>query len=192
MRSGIDREALRRVVPITILAAIMGIACALAIGALKAPLYTSTISLSVGSGTDTEPLAPGAIWPAVEVLEGEEVASRLADLLSMPRSSVTLKDGISVAVVSDHPVTFDVSVTDPSARRAQRVAEAIGEILPDLGEDPNTSAGGLIIPYLGVAEGPSHARMTDSRAGARLVFLGLVSGAVVGVAVSARHTRKRD
>jgi receptor protein-tyrosine kinase len=176
---------------------VLGGATALIVSVLEVPRYTSSTQLFV-STTDsltTSEVFQGSqfsqqrVTSYAQLLAGEELAGRVIDRLDISVPPQVLAGGIRASVVTE-TVLINVSVTDASPTRAQRIAEAIGIEFPRLVAD-------LEAPD-GTGDSPVRVTVTDaadlpaaqsSPVLSRNVALGLLVGVLVGGAVAVGRAR---
>lgn len=128
---------------------LLGLALAAALTAAATPRYATTLHLFVASTDRPVPVAAGdgndgldadesdAVYQAAlqareraasyaEALESEQLAARVVDRLGLGLPASELADGVR-ATVEPGTVVVELTVTDPSAARAQDVAAALAE-----------------------------------------------------------------
>ncbi|WP_157386674.1 Wzz/FepE/Etk N-terminal domain-containing protein [Nocardia terrae] len=108
-------------------------AAGITLAVLHPPRYVSTTQLLVsieGSTTasayENDNVVTGRVSTYVALLTTDAVAQRVIDKLGLHESTRDLAGQVSAAVVPPKTAVIDVTVTDSSAERAQRIAQTIG------------------------------------------------------------------
>jgi capsular polysaccharide biosynthesis protein len=113
---------------------VVGAASGLVLSLLQTPQYTSQTQLFVSvSGTEStseafqgSQFSQERVSSYARLVAGEELAGRVIDRLGLEESPAIVSDQVAAAVVTD-TVLIDVTVTDPSAERAQLIAQVVGD-----------------------------------------------------------------
>ena len=169
-----------------VLGLIIGGVLALGLSALQTPLYTSSTQLFVSAAaanSASETFQGG--WFSEQratsyarLIEGDELADRVSQRLDV--SPDVIRDKVT-ASAAPGTVLIDVSVTDSSPERAQRIAEAIGTEFPPMVDElevPETGMPPLVrVKVTNPADLPSSPSSPDV---VRNVALGLAVGALLG------------
>jgi capsular exopolysaccharide synthesis family protein len=189
--------ALRAAWWLPVLGLVVGGAVALAASLLQTPQYTSHTQLFV-STTDsatTSDVFQGSqfsqqrVTSYAQLLTGEELAGRVVDRLDLPLSPGQLAQEITATAVTD-TVLIDVSVTDPSAQRAQKIAGGVGEEFIDLVGDLETpKTGGASPVKVTVTDSPEVPSSPSSPQTTRNIALGLLVGLLIGAALAIARAR---
>jgi receptor protein-tyrosine kinase len=126
---------------------------ALVVSLLQTPLYVSSTQFFI-STTDSTSASPSfqgsqfSVQRAVayaRLINGEEMSRRVIDRLGLDMSTGELQSTIQASAVPD-TVLVDVTVTDSSAERAKRIADAVGTEFIDLINELEAPANGAASP----------------------------------------------
>jgi receptor protein-tyrosine kinase len=175
----------------------VGAAVALAVSLLQTPLYTSHTQLFVStrdSATTSEvfqgsQFSQQRVTSYAQLLTGEELAGRVVDRLDLPMSPTELAKEITATAVTD-TVLIDVTVTDPSAERAQLIADGLGEEFITLaGELETAQPGGASPVKVTVTDSPEVPASPSSPQTARNIALGALVGLLIGAALAIARAR---
>jgi receptor protein-tyrosine kinase len=167
---------------------IVGGLAAIGVNALSTPLYTSTIQFFVSTtgSTSTSEILQGGQFSVqraasyAELLKGEQLATRVVDRLGLDRTPNELTKQITVTAVPD-TVLINVSVDDPSPRRAEQIATTLGvEFTHLVGrlEKPDATEGTSIA--VTVTDIPEVAESPSSPQTSRNLGAGLLAGLLLG------------
>ncbi len=176
---------------------VAGGVAALAISLAQTPLYSASTQLIVTTpnpASPTDALQGGEyslqrVSSYAELLRGQALAGRVVDRLGLSTSPAELSDRIVVDVPADS-VLLDVTVADPSAQQAQRLAEAVGEEFTEMVTQVETpGAGGVSPVQVSVTEPPELPLTTSSPDTARTVGFGLLVGLLLGVSGAIARAR---
>ena len=176
---------------------VLGGVVALVLSVLQTPLYTSTTQLFVSATASASTsdalqgsqLSQQRVTSYAQLVTGEKLARRITERLHLQMAPASLADEISATAVPD-TVLIDVAVTDPSADRAQRVAEAVGSEFPALVEELETPRSGGASPVkVTVTETPEVPLAPSSPQPVRNVALGSVVGLLLGVGLATSRAR---
>jgi capsular exopolysaccharide synthesis family protein len=165
----------------------------LALSLLTTPTYTSHAQFLVAArgATSTTDAYQGSLLAQQEVvsyqalISGERLAGRVVDRLHLSLSPQELLDRVSVDVPTDTAL-LDVSVTDGSPQRAQRIASVLGDefirMVSQLqGEQAAAAPAIQVIP----TEDASYPTSASQPQVVQNVALGLVAGLLAGIAIAA-------
>ena len=183
---------------LVVAAALVGALAALGVSLLQTPLYSSQTQLFV-SATDTvstadafqgSQLSAQRVTSYAQLLTGEELASRVIDDLGLSKSPTALAGQITATAVTD-TVLLDVTVTDPSAAQAQRIAESVGSQFSEMVTELETPDGDdAVSPVrVRVTDRPDIATSPSSPQTLRNVALGLLVGLLLGAAGAIARVR---
>lgn len=166
----------------------IGVSVASAIG----PRFTTQMQFFV-STTDTgstsdafqgSQFAQQRVTSYAGLLTGRELAGRVVSRLGLSMTPQELAGEIS-ATVETGTVLIDVTVTDPSAQRAQRIAQALGEDFPTLVAGLETSRTDTATPVdVQVTDRPGPATQPSPSLAVRDTLLGAVLGLALGAGVA--------
>jgi receptor protein-tyrosine kinase len=170
-----------------VVALLAGGGAALGTSSVQTPLYSSTTQLFVStsdikSTTDVyqgSQFSEQRVTSYVRLLTGAGLARRVIHRLDLPLTAEELHSEIRASAAPD-TVLIDVTVTDPSAARAQGIANALVDEFADLVADLETPAGG----------GPSPVKVSVTEAAdlptapsSPRTLLNTVGGALAGLLV---------
>jgi receptor protein-tyrosine kinase len=187
--------ALRAAWWLPVVGALMGAAAGLLYSLAQTPLYATSTQLWVSTddtGTTAEAFqgslfAQDRINSYAVLLGGDQTRALVSDRLGIAPSE--LSSGIEATVVTG-TVFLDVRVTDPSAERAQQVAEAIGAEFPALVEELETPIDGGASPVkITVTDAPELPAAPSSPETMRNAALGVVLGTLLGGALAILRRR---
>jgi receptor protein-tyrosine kinase len=181
---------------VILVALVLGGGAALTLTLVQTPLYASATQFFV-STTGNAPnqalqgsqLSEQRASSYARLIVGEDVAERLVDRLELDMSAGELRREITANAVAD-TVLIDVTVTDSSPRRAQRIAEALGEVFPEYVTELETRGGGGASPVqVTITDQPGLSATAVSPDPVRNIVLGLLAGFLVGVAAAVARAR---
>ncbi|MEI4281460.1 YveK family protein [Klenkia terrae] len=178
--------------------ALVGALAALGLSLLQTPLYSSQTQLFV-SATDSvttaeafqgSQLSQQRVTSYAQLLTGEELASRVVDDLQLDLTPSALAGHITATAVTD-TVLLNVTVTDPSAVQAQRIAESIGTEFSAMVEELETPSGAdAVSPVkVTVTDRSDLPTAPSSPQTLRNVALGLLVGLLLGAAGAIARVR---
>ncbi|TFV53713.1 polysaccharide biosynthesis tyrosine autokinase [Blastococcus sp. TF02A-35] len=176
---------------------VVGGAAALGVSLLQTPLYTSSTQLFVSTRdtASTSEAFQGSqfsqqrVTSYARLITGEELAQRVIDRLGLEDSAEHLRDRISATAVTG-TVLIDVTVTDESPERAQRIADAVGAEFTEFAAELETPDGAEISPIkVTVTDGAEAASAPGSPQTTRNVALGLLVGLLVGAGLAVLRAR---
>lgn len=176
---------------------LVGAASGLVLSLLQTPKYTSQTQLFVSvSGTEStseafqgSQFSQERVSSYARLVAGEELAGRVVDRLGLEEAPVTISDQIAATVVTD-TVLIDVTVTDPSAERAQLIADAVGdEFTSFVTELESTEGGGASPVQVRVTDEPEVAETPSSPQPSRNVALGALVGLLLGTGLAILRAR---
>ncbi|MGR6967092.1 polysaccharide biosynthesis tyrosine autokinase [Geodermatophilus sp. URMC 61] len=176
---------------------LIGGALALAVSLLQTALYTSSTQLFVSTRatTSTTEAYQGSqfsqqrVTSYARLITGEELAGRVIDRLGLDETPGELSDQIT-ATATPGTVLIDVTVTDPSADQAQRIADALGdEFTVFVAELETPDDAGMSPVKVTVTDEPEVASAPSSPETARNVALGLLVGALLGAGLAILRAR---
>jgi capsular exopolysaccharide synthesis family protein len=172
----------------------IGLAVALAVVVAQTSLFTSHTQFFVSttnSATTSEALTGSQfsqqrVTSYAQLMTGEDLASRVVDRLDLDMSPGELTREITATAAPD-TVLIDVSVTDPSASRAQRIASTLGdEFISLVAELEAPGVGGASPVKVTVTDAPELPTVPSSprtvRSLARGGVVGLLAGALWALA----------
>ncbi len=173
------------------MAVLLGLGGGAAIFFLRPPQYTATLTMYVSSqGADTTQaafqgaqLSQDRVASYTELLVGPRVTSDVIRKLEMAETPDELAKKMTATSKLDS-VLLDVTVTDPSAQHAADIANAVGDVFPDLVaelEQPTTPGTRPAVTVRVVQ--PALVPIVPSSASLPIMLaLGLLAGMVVGLA----------
>lgn len=178
--------------------ALVGALAALGLSLLQTPQYSSETQLFV-SATDTvttsdafqgSQLSAQRVSSYAQLLTGKRLASRVIDDLDLPQSPAELAGQITATAVTD-TVLIDVTVTDPSAEQAQRIAQAVGQQFSLMVSELETPDGADAVSPVRVRVTDLPSLLPDPSAPqtGRNVLVGLVGGLLVGAVCAIARVR---
>ena len=176
---------------------VVGAAAALAASLLQTPQYTSSTQLfvSTSGASTTSDLSQGSqfseqrVTSYAQLIAGRNMAARVVQRLGLATSPGALADEITATAVTD-TVLINVDVTDPSARRAQRIAAAVGAEFTAYAQQLEAPGPTGASPVkVTVTEQPQVPAAASSPKTTRNVALGLVVGLLVGAALTIARVR---
>jgi receptor protein-tyrosine kinase len=176
---------------------VVGGGIALASSAATTPLYSSQTQLFV-STTDSATTADvfqgsqfsqQRVASYARLLRGDELASRVIDRLRLDTSTRQLTERITVTAVPD-TVLLDITVSDPSPRQAQQVAQAIGAEFPRMVDELETpDASGASLVRVTVTDSPDLPVAVSEPKMLRNAAVGMLVGLFVGVGAAVVRVR---
>jgi capsular exopolysaccharide synthesis family protein len=180
-----------------LLGLIVGGGAALLVSHQQTPLYTSTTQFFV-STTITAPSAQVvqgnqyAVQRApayARLITGQDMAGRVIDRLKLDESTGELRSEIDANVVTNTGL-IDVTVTDPSPKRARDIADAVGVEGNTMIAALESPSGASASPVkLTVTDQPSIASAPSSPATKRNVATGALLGLLVGAGIALARAR---
>lgn len=180
-----------------VLGSVVGAAAALVAVLLQTPLYTASTQLFVSTtnSSSTADVFQGSqfsqqrVTSYAELIGGEELAARVIDRLDLELSPTELSNEIA-ASASAETVLIDVTVTDPSPERAQRIAEAVGTEFTSFAADLETTAATDASPVkVTVTDRPGLPSEPSSPNTVRNLAFGLLAGLLAGAALAVLRAR---
>lgn len=189
--------ALRAAWWLPVVGLVVGGAAALLVSLLQTPLYTSSTQLFVSTRdtASTSEAFQGSqfsqqrVTSYARLIAGEELAGRVVERLDLDAAPDDLSDQITATAVTD-TVLIDVTVTDPSAEQAQRIAGAVGDEFTSLvTELESPDEGGVSPVKVTVTDQPEVASAPSSPQTSRNVALGLLVGLLVGAGLAIVRVR---
>nr|WP_239520253.1 polysaccharide biosynthesis tyrosine autokinase [Blastococcus saxobsidens] len=176
---------------------VVGGAAALIVSLLQAPLYTSSTQLFVSTRdtASTSEAFQGSqfsqqrVTSYARLITGEELAQRVIDRLGLEVSPGELSARITATAMSN-TVLIDVTVTDESPERTQRIADAVGAEFTEFAAELETPDGADVSPVkVTVTDGAEVASAPSSPQTTRNVALGLLVGLLVGAGLAILRVR---
>lgn len=176
----------RRWVSILVIA-LLGAGLAAGLTALQTPQYASNARLFVTtSDADDSTLLQGGQFSAqrvksyADLVSSRELANRVKADLGLDVDADVLAEKVSAEVVVD-TVNLELTVTDPDASEAQRIAQSYAEQLTDLVRELETPPGQAQAPIKAtIVDAASFSEAPVSPKPERNIALGLVLGALIG------------
>lgn len=189
--------ALRAAWWLPLLGLLLGAGISAGVSYLQTPLYTSQLQLFVSTPTSTSTsealqgsqLSQQRVTSYARLLAGEELAKRVIDRLNLDLSPSELRNRVTATAAPD-TVMLDVTVTDPSAKQAQRIAAAIGQEFPDFVDElepPN--ANGEPPVRISVSDAADVPTAPSSPQKTRNIALGGLVGLLIGAALAILRAR---
>src|SRR4051794_29393317 len=140
-------SALRETWWVTVAAGVLGGLVGLGLSLAQTPLYTSSSQLFVTTTDSTSPtdalqggqLSQQRVASYAQLLTGERLAGRVIERLGLDLTPDQLSNRIKATGVTD-TVLIDVAVTDPSAARAQQIANTVDSEFIAMVSELETSA----------------------------------------------------
>ncbi|MCU1616135.1 MAG: capsular exopolysaccharide family [Frankiales bacterium] len=178
-------NALRAAWLVVVMGAVVGAAAGFGVTYLMTPLYTSSTQFFV---TTRDSQSPADAWQGgqfsqqrvtsyAQLVTSYELLGRVIDQLRLDMTRDELAQEITARGVTE-TVLLDVSVTDPSPRRAQSIARAIDDQFTVLVKELETPDGSALSPVkVSLLQEPELATSPS----APNVPLNIVLGAVVGL-----------
>ncbi|NDI48577.1 polysaccharide biosynthesis tyrosine autokinase [Goekera deserti] len=176
---------------------VVGALTALAVSLLQTPQYTSQTQLFVSTtdSTSTSDVFQGSqfsqqrVTSYAQLLTGEELARRVIDRLGLDLTPGELSSAVTATAVTD-TVLINITVTDPSAQRAQQVGDALGsEFTTFAAELEATDANGISPVKVTVTDTADLPTVPSSPLTTRNVALGGLVGLLVGAALAIARVR---
>lgn len=176
---------------VILVATALTVAAAATLTVTATPQYQSTARLFVStpSVADNQLLSGGQfsqqrVTSYATLIEGDEVARRVVDRLNLPESPATLSSRISTSVETG-TVVLSVSVTDPSAERAQQLTQGVADVFAEYVEELETPPGQSDSPVrASVVDRPILPTAPISPQPTRNLALALVLGLLVGAGLA--------
>jgi capsular exopolysaccharide synthesis family protein len=136
-----------------VISLLLGAGVAFGVSHVQTPLYQSstqmfvsaTSSRTASDALDGSQLAQQRVSSYAALLTGPDLAARVIDRLGLSMTPHELSQEITATVASG-TVLIDIVVTDPSAQRAQQIADAVGKDFPAIIARLETSPGGGTSP----------------------------------------------
>jgi capsular exopolysaccharide synthesis family protein len=189
--------ALRAAWWLLLLGLLLGGGIAGAVSVLETPLYTSHLQLFVSTPSSSSTaeafqgnqLSQQRVTSYARLLTGDELAGRVIDRLDVNLSESELTQRITATAAPD-TVLIDVTVADPSAEQAQRIAASIGNEFPGLiSELEPPSADGQAPVRVTVSEAADEPTAPSSPKRDRNLVLGAFVGLLAGMALAVVRAR---
>ncbi|MCV2491118.1 polysaccharide biosynthesis tyrosine autokinase [Geodermatophilus sp. YIM 151500] len=176
---------------LAVIGLLVGGLAALVVSLLMTPLYTAKTQLFVSTtdSSTTSAVFQGSqfsqerVTSYVQLLQGEELAARVADQLDLAVSPARLAGQVDVTTVPQ-TVLIDVRVTDASPQRAQQIAEAIGQQFPFLVSELETTTTAESPVRVSVVRGPELPTAPSSPRTVLNVVIGALVAGLVGAAAA--------
>jgi capsular exopolysaccharide synthesis family protein len=150
----------------------------------KSRIFISTSDASATQAYQGGNFAIQRVSSYADLVNGHELASRVAKRLQLAMSPNDLTQKISAAVVPD-TVILEISATDPSARRAQRIAQATAQELSGFVSELETPPGRKHAPVKATIVDPASLPTTPvSPQPVRNIGLAVLVGLLLGVAAA--------
>jgi len=175
---------------------IIGSAVGLLASNLHSPTYTASTQLFVSTPdsrtlsdlTTGSQFSEERVASYAELIAGPELARRVIDRLHLSMSPQELSGEITAAPVNS-TVLIDVAVTDSSPQRAQQIAAAIDSEFPTYAAELETADSGTPSPVKVTVTAAPDLPALPSTARARDLLIGVLLGAVAGIALAVARTR---
>jgi capsular exopolysaccharide synthesis family protein len=176
---------------------VLGGATALAATLMTTPLYTASMQFFVSTrdSTSTAEAFQGSqfsqqrVTSYAHLLTGEELAARVVEQLNIAISPEQLAERVTATAVAQ-TVLIDVTVSDTSPQRAQRIAEVMadefGQLVSEL-EATDASASSPV--RVSLADPPDVPVAPSSPQVARNIALGLLAGLLLGAGAAVVRAR---
>lgn len=164
---------------------------------LTTPLYDSHLQMFVSTGDagsaseafSGSQFTQQRVQSYAQLFTSEELANRVATRLNLDTSPTTLQDEVTASVVPG-TVLLDVDVSDRSAERARRIADAIGVEFPRFVEELETPEGASSSQVsVTITDRPNLASKPSVPDTKRNIAIGLLVGLVVGIALALLRAR---
>ncbi len=185
-------SALRRQWWLPVAGAVLGLCASLTYALLVTPVYSAQTQLFVSttdSSTSSEAFQGGQfsqqrVASYAQLLSGKELAARVIDRLGLEEDPEELTARITATPLAD-TVLINVSVTDSSPERSQRIAEALGAEFTELVAELETPDGAANAPVkVTVTERPELPESPSAPEIPRTVGIGTVAGLLLGAGVA--------
>jgi capsular exopolysaccharide synthesis family protein len=182
---------------LAVIGLVVGAGAALLASLLQTPLYTSSTQLFVStrdSASSSEvfqgsQFSQQRVTSYAQLITGDELADRVIDRLNLDMATSTLRDKI-VATTATNTVLIDVTVTDPSPERAQRIADAVGDEFASFATElETTDPGGPSPVKVTVTQRPQVPSVASSPRTTRNAALGALAGLFVGAGLAIARAR---
>jgi capsular exopolysaccharide synthesis family protein len=189
--------ALRAAWWLAVVGLVIGAGAATGASLLQTPVYTAQAQLFVsttGSASTAEAFqgsqfSQQRVASYAQLLTGEDLASRVAARLNLAMSPSELASQVTATAVPD-TVLLEVSVTDESGDRAQRIAHTIGSEFPELVAELETPASGQVSPVkVTVTNQPEVPLLPSAPKVLRNTALGALVGLLLGVGLAILRVR---
>lgn len=176
---------------------VVGAGVALLASLLQTPLYTSSTQLFVSTraSDSTSDVFQGSqfsqqrVTSYAQLITGDELADRVIDRLDLDMTTSTLRDKIE-ATAAPNTVLIDITVTDPSPERAQRIADAVGrEFSAFAMELESTDSSGVSPVKVTVTQPPQVPSDASSPRTTRNGAAGALVGFLVGAGLAIARAR---
>ncbi|MGK5173600.1 polysaccharide biosynthesis tyrosine autokinase [Geodermatophilus sp. CPCC 205761] len=170
---------------------------ALAVSLRQTPLYTSSAQLfvSTSEAASTSDFLQGSqfseerISSYAALITGEALAGRVIERLQLDRAPSELSSQITATPVPE-TVLIDVTVTDPSAEQAQRIAVALSVEISSFVSELETPANGATSPVrITVTDRPEVPGAPSSPETSRNITLGVLVGLLAGSGLAIARAR---
>jgi receptor protein-tyrosine kinase len=158
--------------------------------ASKTQLFVSTTeSASTAEAFQGSQFSQQRVTSYARLLAGEELSTRVIDRLELPLSPSQLAGRVTAAAIPQ-TVLLEVTVTDSSPERAQRIAAAIGEEFPSLIAELETSGSAGTSPVkVTVTDKPNVPASPSSPRIVRSALLGGLAGLLLGALLAIVRAR---
>lgn len=189
--------ALRAAWWLPLIGLIIGGAVALAVSLSQTPLYTSSTQLFVSTtdSSSTQAAFQGSqfsqqrVTSYAQLITGEELAGRVIKRLGLGMTPGQLDGEITATAVTD-TVLINVSVTDPSPKQAQAIADAVGtEFIAFSNQLEKPDISGASPVKVTVTNRPDLPTVPSSPKKSRNVVLGVLLGLLVGAGLAIARRR---
>lgn len=180
-----------------VVALVVGAAAALGISLAETPQYTAQTQLFVSTtnNTSSSDLSSGSqfsqqrVTSYAELIPGRQMASRVINRLGLPMTPDELSGEITASALAN-TVLINVSVTDASASRAQRIANSVSDEFTSFASALEaTDANGVSPVKVTVTERADLPTAPSSPRTSRNVILGACVGLLAGVAIVITRAR---
>jgi capsular exopolysaccharide synthesis family protein len=173
------------------------VAAALTLGSAQTPLYSSSTQLfasMTGAASTSEAYLGGQfaqqrVTSYARLVTGVELAGRVIQRLDLKMTPQQLAQEIT-ATAEPETVLLDVTVTDPSAVQASRIADAVGtEFASMVAQLETPAAGGPPPVKVTVTQPPSTPTSPSSPQTSRNVAVGALAGLVLGAGLGVARAK---
>ncbi len=149
-----------------------------------ARLFISTSDQSASEAFQGGTFAIQRVSSYADLVNGQELASRVVDALDLDTTPADLSDMIKASVVPD-TVILDLSATDPDPRQAQRIGQAAAEQLRDFVSELETPPGKKVAPIKAtIVDAADLPESAVSPQPVRTIGLGMVLGLLLGIGIA--------
>lgn len=156
----------------------------------ETPIYASSLTFYVGTpsitdstANSTNQFAQARATSYADLLSTDRVANLVVQAAHLPLSPSKVAHKVS-ATSPLNTVIIDVQVTDPSPKRAQQIAGAIGEVFPRLANQLDSTSSTTSPVKISVVSGPSLPKSPISPRKKLNVALGFGIGLLLGLAIA--------